>query len=281
MAKKKNIIIAAICVILVVAVVVVIAVVAKNKGETPTETTTVEETQKPISMADAIKDLDPNKYVAQLIGGKPYIVVLGEDGKHVTNDKNQILVVLTDENGNVVFDDNGDPKTTWIDVNTTLVDRTGISTKDFTLSIPDGWKPHGGGYFVKEGSTGNMIRCDIINQEGYAEMSLDEFLTVYGERQAKEHENFKKQGRTVKFEKKNITLNNNISAVYHKEEIRYVATDKNGNSKDVLIDYNEVIYFEMNGTKYRISLTVPDNDAQKAIGNFDFVNCVNQNLTLS
>ena len=280
MAKKKKLIIAIICAVLVVAVVVAIVLVVKNKNnpENPTETTTVAEVQKPVSITEAVKELDSSKYVVQNIDGVPYIVVFDENGKHITNDKNQILVVVLGEDGKVVYDENGNPKTTWIDVKGPLIDRSSITTDAFSLAIPDGWNPHGGGYFVKADSPNNMIRCDMINQQGYAEMSLSEFLTVYGERQAKAHENYKKQGRTVQFEKQNITLSNGISAVYQKEVIRNTA-EKNGNTN--LINYKETVYFEIDGTKYQITLTVSDDNALSKLGTFNFVDCVNQNLTIS
>ena len=272
MAKKKKLIIAMICAVLVVAVVVAIVLVAKNKNNNnPTETTTVAEVQEPIKITEAVKELDSSKYVVQAIDGVAYIVVLDENGKHVTNDKNQILVVVLGEDGKVVYDENGNPKTMWIDVKGPLVNRVGITTDDFTLAIPEGWKPHGGGYFVKADSQTNMIRCDVINQEGYADMSLSEFLTAYGENLSKKHETYKKNGFTVQLEKKNITLSNGISAVYQKEVIH----NKNGG----LTNYTEIVYLEVDGTKYRISLTVPDDEAQKKLGDFDFVSYVNQSIS--
>lgn len=273
MAKKKKIIIAAICVVLVAVVAIVAVVIVKNKGnDNPTETTTVAETERPTTLADVVKDLDPNKYVMQKIDEKPYIVVLGEDGKHVKNDKNQILVVLTDENGNVVFDENGNPKTTWLDVSGTLTDRTGISGNGFTISIPAGWKPHGAGYIVMEKSQKNMIQCSVINK--YNELSFNEFMNVLSENQAKTHENHKKNGSTVSFESRNITFSDaNISGVYQKEVIH----NKNGG----LANYKESIYFEMNGERYWFVYISSDDESLKAAADFNFLDFVNTNFKVS
>lgn len=276
MSKSKKIIIAVICAVVVIAVAVAVAIFAGNNNDEYTpENPSTTETQKPITIADAMKQLDSSKYAIQMIDGKAVIVVLGADGKAIINDKNQIQIVVLDENNNIVYDKNGNPQTTWLDMKTPYVGVDGIVTPEFKISIPTGWQSHLSGKLVKTDTPKtNMIMCTLIQHENYDDMSLAEFLKTHGENQKKSHANYDRLGFKVQFEQKNITFSDaKIPAVYCKEVIH----NKNGG----LTNYSEVIYFEMDGNKkYRFELVSADDESLKALGDFNFVDYANKNFKL-
>lgn len=277
MSKSKKIIIAVICAVVVIVAAVAVAVFVGNNDEyNPVEGTSSTETSKPSTVADAMSKLDPNKYALQTVNGNIVIVVLGANGKANINDKNQIEIVVLDENNNIVYDKNGKPQTTWIDLTTPYVSSDGIVTPYFTIAIPQGWQSHPSGRIVKTGSEkGNLILCTLIQNEKYDGLSLKEFLKEIDENQEKSHNNYKRLGFKVEYETKNITFTDaKIPAVYCKE----VVYNKNGG----LTNYSEIIYFELDGNKkYRFELGSADDESLEALGNFNFVEYANKNFKLS
>lgn len=277
MSKSKKIIIAVICAVVVVAIAVAVAIFAGNNNDEYTpENPSTSETQKPVTIKDAMSKLDPNKYAIQTVDGKLVIVVLDANGKAIINDKNQIQIVVIDENGNVVFDKKGNPQTTWMDMKTPYVGEDGIVTPEFKIGIPNGWQSHPSGKLVKtDTEKTNMIMCTLIQNEKYDDLSLDEFLKQHSENQKKSHANYDRLGFKVQFEQKEITLSDaKIPAVYCKEVIH----NKNG----ALTNYSEIIYFELDGNKkYRFEIVSADDESLKALGNFNFVDYANKSFKLS
>lgn len=73
------------------------------------------------------------------INGKEYPVVKDDNGEMVVNDDNQIAVLVTDRNNEVLTYENGENQTHWVQITGPLVLGDKIQTKDSSLAIPEGW----------------------------------------------------------------------------------------------------------------------------------------------
>ncbi len=268
--KSKKIIIGVICAVVAVALVVAIlaitGVFSKEPNEDPSNSTTESTTKAP--------KYDPTKYEVQGIDDKSYLVVLGEDGKAVINDKNQINVVERDKNGEIIKDEKGEPQTHWEQIDDKYVVKDTIYATDYTINVIDGWEAFGSGYIRKLDASvgGTFMKCSALPDTSDKVLTLDEYLKQLNEKRQKKYEAQKKNGFTIDYSEKEITITDKkIKAVYYTEMVK----NKNGG----IVNYSETIYFELaNNKKYSFQLTLSDDANYNANKDFDFVDYVNKNL---
>lgn len=268
--KSKKIIIGVICAVVAVALVVTIlaitGVFSKEPNEDPSNSTTESTTKAP--------KYDPTKYEVQGIDDKSYLVVLGEDGKAVINDKNQINVVERDKNGEIIKDEKGEPQTHWEQIDDKYVVKDTIYATDYTINVIDGWEAFGSGYIRKLDANvgGTFMKCSALPDTSDKVLTLDEYLKQLNEKRQKKYEAQKKNGFTIDYSEKEITITDKkIKAVYYTEMVK----NKNGG----IVNYSETIYFELaNNKKYSFQLTLSDDANYNANKDFDFVDYVNKNL---
>ena len=74
------------------------------------------------------------------INGKEYPLVTNADGETVINDENQIAVLVTDRNNEVLTYADGENQTHWVQISGPLVIEDRIQTKNYSLAIPSGWE---------------------------------------------------------------------------------------------------------------------------------------------
>lgn len=265
--KSKKIIIGVICAVVAVALVVAIlaitGVFSKDPVEDPSSTT--ESTTK-------APKYDPTKYEVQGIDDKSYLVVLGEDGKAIINDKNQVNVVDRDQKGEIIKDEKGEPQTHWEQIDTKYVVKDKIYAADYEINVIEGWEAFGSGYIRKLDTNvgGTFMKCTKITGADYDSLTLDEYLEQHNQKLQKKYETQKKNGFTTDYSEKEITILDNVKAFYCIEKI----VNKNGG----LTNYSEILYFEINGNKYRFEFVLADDANYNANKDFDFVDYVNKNF---
>lgn len=264
--KSKKIIIGVICAVVAVALVVAIlaitGVFSKDPNEDPTNSTTT-----------TTSKYDPTKYVVQGIDDKSYLVLLDEKGNAIINDKNQIIVVDRDEKGEIIKDENGEPQTHLEQIDDKYVTKETIYAADYTINVVEGWEGFGSGYIVKEGDRtgGCLMKCMTIGGEEYSKMTLDEYLEQHNVKRLKQKESREKQGYTIKYKENEITITDKkIPTVYVVEETR--------KPDGAIATYYEILYFELNGNKYRFQFLCTGEDSYNANKDFDFVDYVNKNF---
>lgn len=262
--KSKKTIIALVVVILAIILVVVIAKKDKN-DTTTTTTTTTESTTAP--------KYDPTKYAIQGVNEKGVLVLLGEDGKAIINDQNQIIVVDRDEKGNIVFDANGEPQTHYEQIETKYVTKDNVFATDYTINIVEGWEGFGSGYIILEGDTSGtcLMKCITLPDVDGKKVTLDEFLAHYNANRLQQKAAKEKQGYTISYEEKKIEFTDKkIPAIYVIEETR--------KPDGTIQSYYENIYFELNGTNYKFQFLCSTDDAYNANKDFDFLDYANKNF---
>lgn len=267
--KSKKIIIGVICAVVAVALVVaglaIAGVFSKEPNEDPSNSTTESTTKAP--------KYDPTKYEVQGIDDKSYLVVLGEDGKAIINDKNQINVVDRDKKGEIIKDENGEPQTHWEQIDDKYVVKDKIYATDYEINVIEGWEAFGSGYIRKLDANvgGTFMKCTKITGAEYDAMTLDEYLEQHNQKLQKKYDVQKKNGFTIDYNEKEITITDKkIRAIYCTETIK----NKNGG----LTNYSEILYFELNGNKYRFEFVLADDANYNANKDFDFVDYVNKNF---
>ena len=263
--KSKKIIIGVICAVVVVALAIaglaVAGVFSKDLEGNTTETTT------------KAPKYDTTKYEVQGIDDKSYLVVLGEDGKAIINDKNQINVVERDsKTGEIIKDEKGEPQTHWEQIDDKYVVKDKIYAADYEINVIEGWEAFGSGYIRKLDANvgGTLMKCTKITGAEYDAMTLDEYLEQHNAKLQKKHDTQKKNGFTIDYTEKEITILDNVKAYYCTEKI----VNKNGG----LTNYSEILYFEINGNKYRFEFVLSDDANYNANKDFDFVDYVNKNF---
>lgn len=267
--KSKKIIIGVICAVVAVALVVaglaIAGVFSKEPNEDPSNSTTESTTKAP--------KYDPTKYEVQGIDDKSYLVVLGEDGKAIINDKNQINVVERDSKGEIIKDENGEPQTHWEQIDDKYVTKDYVYATDYTINVIDGWEGFGSGYIVKEGDAtgGCLMKCMTLPDLDGKKVTLEEYLADYNAKRIKQKESREKQGYTINYEEKQIEFTDKkIPAIYVVEETR--------KADGKLATYYEIIYFELNGVNYRFQFLCTGDESYNANKDFDFVDYVNKNF---
>lgn len=266
--KSKKIIIGVICVVVAVALVVAIlaitGVFSKDTNENPSTTESTTKAPK----------YDTTKYEVQGVDDKSYLVVLGEDGKAIINDKNQINVVDRDNKGEIIKDEKGEPQTHWEQIDDKYVVKDKIYATDYEINVIEGWEAFGSGYIIKTGlGTNCIMKLMPLGGDTNKTLSLDQFLeTVVNPSLLKDKTTREAKGQKVTYEEKETTITDkNVRAISTKQVI-YNADGK-------LINYKEIIYFELDGNqKYKFEYVCVGEERYNLVKDFDFVDFVDKNL---
>lgn len=104
-------------------------------------------------------------------GGSTLAVVTKEDGGLDRNEHGDIMMVVTEENGNVVTDAAGEQETTRVNLKTAFVYDNKIEFEDYYLEIPDGWSNSSSWSDLVISKDGSDERISIMRSE---EKTLEE-----------------------------------------------------------------------------------------------------------
>ncbi len=207
------------------------------------------------------------------INGKEYILYTDKEGNTVINDKNQVVAVVTDENGEVITFANGEDQTYFVQINSGLVAEGEVAGANYRLKIIEGWEGNADGRLYKK-NTDN--KC-YIQFNKLMEFEDGQNLATYLDAIDQQNEQLKDglpqaegmEGSTLTIDKsqKIITADSLQAYLYV-----YKITDKDGK----VIHYAENYYFAVAGTAYKI-----DYACQDGVGydeTFDFGRYVNTNV---
>lgn len=276
--KKLIVIVVAVVAVLAIAIAVLFGTGVLGNNDNTDENKTTENTTENTSENNEEDTTNKSPYDLIGIDGKVYPVIFDKDGKPTINDKNQVNVLVRDEKGELVTNENGEPETAWEQIDTEYITKDILSNKYYTINVVEGWEILPSGYIMKEGSDKKcFITIKAINAKGFEDKPLSDLLAELETREEKANKNFERNGFTVKTEKKDITITDKKIPAVLKTKIIH---NKNGG----LTDYSETIYFELEGNnKFAIVLTCADETGLKAMedAKFDIVDYINKNLKLS
>ncbi len=208
-----------------------------------------------------------NKYLMiESDRGLEYPAVTDEAGNTVVNDEGDLLVYVTDANGEVMTDANGDPQTNSIDFPKVITDGKTLETADFKLTVPDGWTVDKNGVLLRESGEDAKETIDITNFG-----ALDEGETVDGYMQEKTNgtkaleQMLLQSGNEAQCSSETITLLGQSA----------LRLDLNAKMQDGRTAQYVILYYFYNDEAYKILYTA-ENIAQPA----DVVALIEQNMTM-
>lgn len=111
------------------------------------------------------------------INGKEYPLETNAEGQTIINEKNQIAVLVTDSNNEVVTYENGENQTHWMQINGALVIEDKIQSNKYSFGIPSGWEGEEiTGKVVKKGTDGDCYIQIMKVKTLKGDESLDSYL---------------------------------------------------------------------------------------------------------
>lgn len=210
------------------------------------------------------------EYEMMKIGGKEYPIARDKEGNTIINEQNQIAILVTDSNEEVIKYENGEDQTYWVQLHSDLVSDDSIQNKDYKLGVPEGWTGLETGRITKNGTDD---KCCIYF--GYVtkvtkETTLETILEKLNEENAAAAAELERQGQTVEIDEKTVTVTDkNISCNF----LAYKITDENGK----VIHYAENGLFEANKVIYQIAYVCMGGEGYDET--FNFEQYVRENFT--
>lgn len=200
------------------------------------------------------------------INGKDYVLYTDDEGNTVINDKNQVVAVVTEEDGDVVTFENGEDQTYFVQLYGPVVKDNVMSIDNYKLGIPEGWSTTTDGKVVKDG-TDNKCYIKFVKVFEYDETTnLDTYLEKIDEQNEQLIPGFAKEGYTLTVEDKEAVITSNS---YQSYKYTYKIVDKDNN----VLHYAENYYFAVNNVAY--SLTYACEEGKGYDASFNFENYVN------
>ncbi len=89
------------------------------------------------------------------VNGEEVALVTDDEGNTIVNDDNQVAVLVTDFDGEIVEYENGEPQTRWVEVGNGFVGDDYVMGRNYKFSIIEGWSASSSGKVVKDGTDGN------------------------------------------------------------------------------------------------------------------------------
>jgi hypothetical protein len=113
------------------------------------------------------------------INGEEYPLAQNANGETIINEDNQIAVLVTDKNKEVLTYSDGENQTHWLQINGPLVIQDRVQTKEYSLGIPKGWQGNEiSGKVTKDGTDGKcyiqLMKVDSLKGETTIETYLEE-----------------------------------------------------------------------------------------------------------
>ncbi len=194
------------------------------------------------------------------INGNEYPLATNKDGETIINEDNQIAVLVTDENNEVITYESGEDQTHWMQINGPMVIGDSVQTKLYTLGAPNGWEALENGRVEKKNTDS---KCYIHFLQNSTVAKFDDFETYIATIDSQNEEvaaAMEAKDYKVESESSSTTLQSNLNCVVRK----YKITDASGN----LFHYAENYYFESNGKIYSVNYVCEDGKGYDSSFNF-------------
>ena len=179
------------------------------------------------------------------INGKDYPLAQDDNGETIINEKNQIAILVTDENKEVIKYEDGEDQTRWLQINGALIIDDKIQTKDHSFNIPEGWQgEESSARVVKDGTNGKCYMQLVQVTTPKNQEAIETYLKKLDEQNESLIPGLKAQGYT-------LTVEDSTDGFQGRNHIKYVykITDSNGQ----IVHYVENYYFEAEKNIYTIT----------------------------
>ena len=196
------------------------------------------------------------------INGVEYPLAVDKNGETIINEENQIAVLVTDKNNEVLTYADGENQTHWLQINGPLVVEGRVQTKEYSLGIPKGWQgEENNGRVVKDGTDGKCYIQVVKMKNLKAEETLELYLETIDAQNNAVAEAFEDEEQMDALIAKNPEIemykgcrytvaksSATIGSGLHAQSRINKIVDKDGN----LIHFAENYYFVNDGTVYKV-----------------------------
>lgn len=201
------------------------------------------------------------------INGEEVAIATDEDGNTMVNDENQLAVIVTDFDGEVITYENGEDQTRWVDVGSGFVGDGYVMGENYRFVLLEGWNGDVLGRAVKDG-TDQKCYIQFVKSK---EISEDETVDIYFENLDAQNEQLieglKKEGLT-------LTVDTNETTVKTYNGLHYVYKIVDGDGK--VVHYAENYYFVVGTIIYSVNYACVDGVGYDET--FNFGSYVNDNF---
>lgn len=199
------------------------------------------------------------------LNGKEYVLYTDKEGNTVINDKNQVVAVVTDENGEAITFENGEDQTFFVQINGGVVAGDEVAGANYRLKVINGWEGNADGRIYKKGTNQKCYIQFVKVLEFEEGKTLDDYLEALDEQNEQLKAGITQaegmEGATVTIDKGEKYLSS-ASAAGH--TYTYKIVDKDGK----VIHYAENYYFTIDKTAYSLSYACADGVGYDETFNF-------------
>ncbi len=205
------------------------------------------------------------------INGNEYPLATNKDGETIINQDNQIAVLVTDRDNEVITYENGEDQTHWMQITGPMIIGDRVQTEQYTLGIPKGWEANNGGRVIKKGTDEKCYIHFIQNSTIMKQGSLENYIENLDKQNEEVAAAMEKEGYKVETTEDTASITmDNYSAVIR----TYKITDSSGN----VLQYAENYYFVADARIYSINYVCEEgkgyddkiNFAEYIAQNFEF-----------
>ena len=221
------------------------------------------------------------------INGTEYPLLTDENGETIINEDNQVAVIVTDRDGEVVTYENGEEQTHWLQINGPIIVENQVRTKESTLDIPKGWEASEiSGKVVKKHTDNKCyISFGKVTDLKKGE-TIDTYLDVIDAQNETIAEAFADEEKMKELAEKDPRIQEMIGGKYTMEDkgVVTIAGLYNGqhrvhkivNKDGDVIHYAENYYFVAGNTLYSISYACEEGKGYDP--DFSFASYVSNNF---
>ncbi len=213
------------------------------------------------------------------VNGKDYILYTDAEGNTVINENNQVIAVVTDENGEVVTFENGEDQTYFVQIDGAVIKDGVMKGTKYEMNVIEGWTASENGKMYKDG-TENKCYVQFVEMTTLGE---DETFDIYLEKIDLQYqpEAFEDAGQKVEVEDEEYVFkaSKGTTTISNSALACTFYTYKILNANGEVIHYAENYYFAKNGVVYMINYACVDGIGYDE--NFNFENYINANFTFT
>lgn len=195
--------------------------------------------------------------------GYEHLLVTDKEGNTVLNEEGKMVVYLTEPDGKIREDEDGEPMTGYVAFPEQVIKGNTLETPDYKMTLSDEWKLQEDGEFVRKDN--EKISIEIIKMGDPTKKGLKELFNE----EAKIAEEF-----TKLFEKEYPVIKKHTdSGVFSFKKIEYcmleykMSKEENG----PVIYYSNAMYFVYNDQLYQANLSCEDGSYDKALNLYDII----------
>lgn len=176
------------------------------------------------------------KYETTKINGNEFALVTDKEGNTIVDESYRVAFYVTDSEGNIEKDENGEKITNWYQLKNTITDEEKIQSDLYEMAIIDGWGTNSVGIMTKDDTDDKCYIKYIQLAEVTNDLTLKSYLETVEEQNNKVIDALKEEGYIVEYSKESrqITLKAKECTYY-----QFKVIDNEGN----VIHYAENYYF--------------------------------------